>query len=148
MEQTKKRALPLVLVVEDEPYVRTASASMLEDAGFEVIEACDADEALRLLSVHPNVGVVFTDVEMPGSLDGLSLARRIHHDWPGIGVVVTSGRYGSSESIQDGDVFMPKPYHSADLISGIEESLRRILTRNEQARRRGPSEQFQNISRR
>ena len=133
MEETKKRPSPLVLVVEDEPYVRMASASMLQDAGFEVIEACNADEALRLLAANPRVGVVFTDVEMPGTIDGLGLARRIHHDWPGIGVVVTSGRYGNTSPVSDADVFMQKPYRSAVLITGIQESMRRVLAQNEGA---------------
>lgn len=133
MEETKKSPSPVVLVVEDEPCVRMASASMLEEAGFEVIEACDADEALRLLSANPGVGVVFTDVEMPGTIDGLDLARRIHHDWPRIGVVVTSGRRGQTAAVQDGDVFMPKPYRSAVLITGIKESMRRVSARNEEA---------------
>jgi DNA-binding NtrC family response regulator len=131
MEQMKKRPSALVLVVEDEAYVRMASASMLEDAGFEVIEASNADEALRLLSINPRVGVVITDVEMPGTINGLGLASRIHVDWPSVGVVVTSGRSG--EPVSDIDVFMPKPYRSAGLITGIRESIRRIRNRDKGA---------------
>lgn len=127
MEQTTpEKSSPLVLVVEDEPFVRIMSADMLQDAGFDVLVACNADEALRVLATRADVGVVFTDVEMPGSLDGLALAWRIHDCWPQIGVVVTSGRCSSIEGeLPDDDLFVAKPYAGPALVRRIKEVMRR-----------------------
>jgi CheY-like chemotaxis protein len=61
----------VVLVVDDEPLIRMNAAAMLEDAGFGVLEAADADDALAVLDNHPEIGVLFTDINMPGSMDGL-----------------------------------------------------------------------------
>jgi CheY-like chemotaxis protein len=127
MEQTPTKQSPFVLVVEDEPFVRMMGADMLEDAGFEVLMACNADEALRVLANRSDVGVVFTDVEMPGSLDGLDLAWRIHRDWPQVGVVVTSGRSSASEcALPDDGLFVAKPYAAPTLVREIKEMMRRV----------------------
>ncbi|MGH6935913.1 MAG: response regulator [Methylocella sp.] len=75
MEAKTAKTRHVVLIVEDEPLVRVAGADLLAKAGFEVLEAGNADEALRILEAAPEVRVVFSDVEMPGSLDGLGLAR-------------------------------------------------------------------------
>lgn len=126
MEKTQQRHAPVVLVVEDEPFIRMMGADALEDAGFGVIEACNADEALEVLAARDDVGVVFTDVDMPGSLDGLALARRVRDCWPGIGVVLTSGRSITSEEISpQGDAFVAKPYAPKALARRIEEALAR-----------------------
>lgn len=120
MEPTRKRDF-VVLVVEDEPFVRMLGADALEDAGFGVLEACNADEALRLLGARSDVRIVFTDIEMPGSVDGLALAWRIHERWPRIGVVLTSGRcFIDPASMPHGDLFMPKPYAAWALVRQIE----------------------------
>jgi len=127
MEQTPEKPSSLVLVVEDEPFVRMMSADMLQAAGFDVLVACNADEALRVLAMRADVGVVFTDVEMPGSLDGLALAWRIHDCWPRIGVVVTSGRNSPDEGqLPDDDLFVAKPYAAPVLVRRIEEVMRRV----------------------
>jgi two-component system, response regulator PdtaR len=81
-----------VLIVDDEPLVREVSVAQLEDAGYEVLEAASADEAICVLESGQSVGVVFTDVHMPGALDGLDLARLVHQRWPAIKLIVTSGR--------------------------------------------------------
>src|SRR5829696_6022675 len=80
-----------VLVVDDEALLRMLASDVLEEAGFEVVEAASADAALVALQSHPEIRVVFTDVDMPGSLDGLGLARVVQERWPGIGVLVVSG---------------------------------------------------------
>ncbi len=106
--------------------MRMMGAGALEDAGFGVIEACNADEALRVLAARPDVRVVFTDVDMPGSLDGLALARRVHDGWPRIGVVVTSGRSCVGEELTpNGDQFVAKPYAVQALVRRIEEAMQR-----------------------
>ena len=108
---------PLVLVVDDEPLLRLMNADMLTDAGFEVIEAASGDEALSLLEQNSDVRVVFTDVEMPGRIDGFALADRIERTWPAIGVVVTSGRCIPNASFNAvAQRFLPKPYSMDHLV--------------------------------
>ncbi len=82
----------VVLVVEDEPLVRMFAVDLLEDDGFTVIEATNADEALALLRTRPDVQVLFTDVNMPGSLDGLALARHVATSCPHLTVLIASGQ--------------------------------------------------------
>ncbi|MGH6830289.1 MAG: response regulator [Methylocella sp.] len=111
----------VVLIVEDEPFVRLSGADVLAEAGFEVLEAGNADEALRILEATPEVRVVFSDVEMPGSLDGLGLARRICQRWPSIGIVLTSGHRVRAEMIPREGRFLAKPYDGRILVRKIEE---------------------------
>jgi DNA-binding NtrC family response regulator len=112
-----------VLIVEDEPFVRLSGVDLLAGAGFEVLEAGNAGEALRILEATPEVRIVFTDVEMPGSLDGLGLARNICQRWPGIGIVVTSGRNIRAEMIPREARFLAKPYDGQALVRHIEEMM-------------------------
>jgi CheY-like chemotaxis protein len=85
------RPSPVVLIVEDEPLVRIGILENLAEAGFEVIEARNADEAIAILEQRPDIHVVFTDIEMPGSMDGLRLAHFVRHRWPPIKIIATSG---------------------------------------------------------
>ncbi|WP_374310535.1 response regulator [Methylocella sp.] len=122
---SENAAHPLILVVEDEPLVRMFGADVLEGAGFCVIEAANADEALSVLAQRSDVAAVVTDVEMPGSLDGLDLAWRIKDRWPRIGVVLTSGRWSRRRGeIPNGGAFVPKPYASSTLLSEVEAVIR------------------------
>ncbi len=112
---------PRVLVVEDEPLLRLINVDMLSDAGFEVLEAGDADEALRLLEETSDIRVVFTDVDMPGCLDGFALAARIGVRWPEIGVVVTSGRrYPDTAVGAPACCFVAKPYKASRVVELID----------------------------
>ena len=112
---------PRVLVVEDEPLLRLFNVDMLSDAGFDVLEAADADEALRLLEAVEGIQVVFTDVEMPGLLDGFALAQRIEARWPSIGVVITSGRrYPERQLTAPARCFVPKPFEMAKVVGYID----------------------------
>src|ERR1700746_1118000 len=86
------KAKDLVLVVEDEALIRMDSADVIRDLGFEVIEAVDADQAVSLLESVPGIKVVFTDIQMPGSMDGLLLAAIVRDRWPPIALLVTSGK--------------------------------------------------------
>jgi two-component system, response regulator PdtaR len=79
---------PLVLVVDDQPLARSVRAAVLAKAGYRILEAASADEALIMLERHPSIEMLVTAVNMPGSMDGLELARRIGEDWPGIGTIV------------------------------------------------------------
>jgi len=89
LRQSKR---PVVLVVEDEALVRLGAASMVEDAGYEVIEAANADQAVKILETRDDIRVVFTDINMPGSMDGLKLAAAVRDRWPPIEIIVTTGR--------------------------------------------------------
>src|ERR1700744_208835 len=101
----------VVLVVEDETIVRLMAASAAEEEGFEVIEAANADEAVRILESRDDIRVVFTDIDMPGSMDGVKLAACIRHRWPPVGLILTSGHYGLKDvDIPERGLFFPKPY--------------------------------------
>ena len=111
---------PRVLVVDDEPLLRLVNVDMLSDAGFEVLEAGDADEALRLLAATDDIRVVFTDVDMPGHIDGFALAARIGTLWPDISVVVTSGgRCPDADFSAPARCFVPKPYKVSRVVELI-----------------------------
>lgn len=106
----------LVLVVEDEILVRMNSVDMIRDLGFEVIEAVDAHEAVMLLESIPGIEVVFTDIQMPGSMDGLLLAAVVRDRWPPVALLITSGRERpSAADIPTGARFIPKPYSRYEL---------------------------------
>lgn len=108
---------PVILVVDDEPIIRLDAVAMIEDAGFIAYEAADAEEALGLISAHPEVSVLFTDINMPGPLDGLELARRIHDGWPMVQLVITSGRVmPSPDEIPDHGHFVAKPYQTSAVV--------------------------------
>ena len=83
---------PVVLIVEDEFLLRMDAVDMIAGAGFDVVEAANADQAIEILESRRDVTVVFTDIQMPGSMDGLKLARAIRGRWPPIKIVATSGR--------------------------------------------------------
>jgi len=107
-----------VLVVEDEPLVRLTAAEELREAGMRVIEASDADEAMELLLAGASVDLVFADVVLPGSMDGLELARRLRTDFPDIKILMTSGRTPAHEAAELSP-FIPKPYDIAEVIGRI-----------------------------
>ena len=100
-----------MLVVEDEPVIRMNACVVLEDAGFVVLEAEDAASALAIIERHPEVRVLFTDIHMPGGMDGFALAQEVHRRWPNVRLLLTSGRAAPAESeVPDHGVFLPKPY--------------------------------------
>lgn len=106
-----------VLVVEDEPLVRMAAVDVLSDCGLKLYEAADADEALTVLERHPDIGLVFTDIHMPGPMDGLELVRRVHKLWPKIKLIVTSGRERLLDrQLPDDGWFLAKPYQARHLV--------------------------------
>ena len=82
---------PVILVVEDEGLVRMAAADDLVEAGFKVIEAANADQAIQMLEAHPEITILFTDIDMPGSMDGPKLAAAVRDRWPPLKIIVTSG---------------------------------------------------------
>jgi two-component system, response regulator PdtaR len=106
----------LVLVVEDEALIRMNSADAIRGLGFNVIEAVDADHAISLLESVPGITVVFTDIQMPGSMDGLLLAAVVRDRWPPIALLITSGqRHPPTSDMPAGAQFIPKPYSPLQL---------------------------------
>lgn len=112
----------VVLIVEDEPLVRLCAVKMVEDAGYQVLEAATADEAIRILESRNDISLVFTDIQMPGSMDGLKLAHAVRHRWPPIRIIVTSGRgpIKASDLPKDGR-FFAKPYDPAQIQGVLQE---------------------------
>ena len=106
----------LVLIVEDEVLIRMNSVDMIREFGFEVIEAGDADEAVSTLEAFPDVGLVFTDIQMAGSMDGLRLAAVIRDRWPPIALLITSGRVRPPLGDMPAEArFIAKPYSPSQL---------------------------------
>jgi CheY-like chemotaxis protein len=120
MGQLSQPHRQVVLVVEDEPLLRMMAIDLVEDAGFEAIEARDADEAIAILEARTDIRVVFTDVDMPGSMDGLKLANAIRDRWPPIEIILTSGHIRLEDSgIPARTVFFPKPYDHSEVTSTL-----------------------------
>jgi CheY-like chemotaxis protein len=114
---TLARETAVVLVVEDDPLLRMNAVDMIEEAGFEAIEAPDADAAIQLLEDRSDIRLIFTDIDMPGSMDGLALAHAVANRWPPVRIVATSGHFKVSETdLPNGGRFIPKPYRQHQLI--------------------------------
>lgn len=110
-----------IMVVEDEPLIRLGLATTIEDAGYEVLEAASADEAIRKLEQTEGVRLVLTDVDMPGSMDGIRLAHYVNSRWPPVRLVVISGKIGvTAGQLPAGARFMTKPYQEPALINMVE----------------------------
>lgn len=113
-----------VLVVDDEVFIRMVAADVLSETGIAIYEAGNSSEALAVLEAHPDVALIFTDVNMPGDMDGLELSGVVHRRWPHIKLIVTSGRQIISDrSLPDNGTFLPKPYAPSDLIELVEKKL-------------------------
>ena len=111
---------PTVLVVEDETLTRLMLGAELEACGYRVIEAANADEALLILRGNPSVKLLFTDVNMPGTLDGLALAQLARAESPGVKLIIASGHMRLSEWAVDADATFSKPYDLVQLIATID----------------------------
>jgi CheY-like chemotaxis protein len=112
----------VVLIVEDEFLLRMNAVDMIKAAGFEAVEAANADEAIAILETRRDITVVFTDIQMPGSMDGLKLARAVRGRWPPIKIVATSGLVDVAETdLPDGGRFLAKPYSPHQLAGLLRE---------------------------
>jgi CheY-like chemotaxis protein len=110
----------VVLVVEDEPLLRLNAVDIAEESGALALQAANADEAILVLESRSDVRIVFTDIQMPGSIDGLELAHAVRHRWPGIQFIITSGNAFSDADMPSGSIFLNKPYVPVDLIMAIQ----------------------------
>jgi CheY-like chemotaxis protein len=117
---------PLVLVVEDEILLRWTVAEALQEAGFDVVEAGSAIEAISILEKRADIHAVFTDIQMPGSIDGLKLAHLISFRWPPIRIIATSGQLKlRDDDLPEGGRYLQKPYPMADLTDLLGEMMGR-----------------------
>ena len=117
-----------VLVVEDEPITRMDVVEQLEEAGFRVFEAPDADRAIKILETNPAIRVLFTDIDMPGSMDGLKLAAAVRDSWPPIRIVVASGlRKINMDALPDNSRFFSKPYNVNEIAATMRSMVQRPL---------------------
>lgn len=116
---------PVVLVVEDEGLIRVNAEDLVEAAGYQVVSAATAHEAITILEGRNDIGVVFTDVQMPGSIDGLKLARIIRDRWPPVALLVTSGKADILETeLPIGGKFLRKPYAPEQVQNALRDLLR------------------------
>jgi two-component sensor histidine kinase/CheY-like chemotaxis protein len=113
--------VPKVLVVEDEMVLRMRAADIVEDAGFTPIEAVNADEAIAILESRSDIAVLFTDIQMPGSMDGLKLAHAVHARWPDIKIVLVSGQVKPTDAERPADSrFFGKPLGVEQMIAELQ----------------------------
>jgi CheY-like chemotaxis protein len=119
-------SIPTILVVDDEPMIRMAVTDHLKDCGFLVIEACDAEEAIEVLQAVPAIALVFSDVRMPGSLDGVGLARWLAQWRPRVPVILATGDMGKTYAAEELCVahFFLKPYALDDVSRKVHDLLR------------------------
>ena len=122
MLQDQSSAAPVVLIVENDVLLRLVTASNLRDAGFDVIEAANCAEALRILDCIP-VDVLFSDIDMPGNVNGLALAQWVHRSQADTRIVLTSGVARTPGDVKEYASFLPKPYAEKD----VERLLRSVL---------------------
>jgi CheY-like chemotaxis protein len=112
----------IVLVVDDEVFARLFAVQVFLDEGFTVLEAADAEEGLEVLENNDDVGLLFTDISMPGEMDGLELIDRVKDERPGLSFVATSGQVvPGDEKLPHGARFLPKPYTAHALMTAIRE---------------------------
>jgi YesN/AraC family two-component response regulator len=115
-----------VLIVEDEALIRMDIADQLERDGFVVFEAANATQAIAVLNSQPSVRIMFTDIDMPGSMDGLELAAAVRDRFPPVEIIVTSGhRSFELSDLPDGSVYFSKPYRHSAVIASMHQMLNR-----------------------
>jgi CheY-like chemotaxis protein len=120
MDGNSPRAPTVVLIVEDEALLRMLAVEVVEDAGFVALEACDADEAVALLESRPDIALLFTDINMPGSMDGLKLAHAVRNRWPPIKILVVSGQVWPQQSdLPSNSCFVSKPYATEAIVAEL-----------------------------
>lgn len=117
--------IPTVLIVEDDALIRFVSQEMLEDRGFQVEVACDADEALRILSSDRAIDALFTDIDMPGRMNGIELAQLVRNEWPHVSIIVASGHIRKAHGVlPDGAAFFAKPYDISAVVARLDADIK------------------------
>ena len=125
MAQSAPASRPVVLVVEDEPVLRMMAVGVVEEVGMEAIEAADADAAIEILEARTDVHILFSDIRMPGSMDGLKLASVVATRWPPVRIILTSGHCSKADiDLAPGNLFFAKPYN----FGALQTALRSLTT--------------------
>lgn len=120
MAGSPSKSTPVVLTVEDDPLLRMLAVEVVEEAGFVALEAGNADEAVALLESRPDVSLLFTDIDMPGSMDGLKLAHAVRDRWPPIKILIVSGKVRMQPSeLPSNSCFFGKPYQTAAMVAEL-----------------------------
>jgi CheY-like chemotaxis protein len=116
----QSHAKPVVLIVEDEPLLRMLAVDLVEEAGFEAVEAAGATEAIVILETRADIRIVFSDIDMPGGMDGMRLAACIRDRWPPIDIVLTSGMLREKDvDLPPRGVFFAKPYNMEAVVATL-----------------------------
>jgi two-component system, response regulator PdtaR len=110
-----------VLVVDDEAMVRLLAKTFLDEANFNTLLASSADEAIEVLERRDDIHAIITDVQMPGSMDGVRLAHAVCNRWPPIAIIVMSGQWSAPHSLPEKSRFFQKPFHPKEIISAVHE---------------------------
>jgi two-component sensor histidine kinase/CheY-like chemotaxis protein len=121
---TTTESAPIVLIVEDEMVLRMRAVDIVEDAGFVAIETVSADEAIKVLESRDDISLLFTDIQMPGSMDGLKLAQAVHTRWPHIKIILVSGQVAVTDADKPAHSrFFPKPLEIERMIRELQEMI-------------------------
>jgi two-component system, response regulator PdtaR len=110
--------MPTVLVVEDETLIRELVSEELSEAGFEVLQVGNASQAIEILEARQDIHLIFTDIDMPGSMDGLKLAAAVRERWPPVHIIITTGK-ARPMIIPANALFVPKPYVTSAVVSAM-----------------------------
>ncbi len=120
MSTSNESRPPAILIVEDDVLLLMNSVDIVEDAGYIAIEANNADEAIAILESRQDIALLITDVQMPGSMDGLKLAHAVRDRWPPIKIMVVSGQVDLAEhELPANSRFLSKPFHAERLVSEL-----------------------------
>lgn len=129
MARSSEPSLFAVLVVDDEPLLLMDAVDLIEDAGFTAYGASNADVAIRILEGQSDIRVLFTDVDMPGSMDGLKLAHAVRQHWPSVAIIVTSGHVRPAQGeLPANGIFFPKPYPPQGMIAALQDIAAHVET--------------------
>ena len=121
MSMTLTKPATNILVVEDEMVLRMRAVDIVEEAGFTAIEAVNADDALAILESRSDIALLFSDIQMPGTMDGLKLAHAVHSRWPSIKIVLVSGQIKLSDADKPIDsLFFGKPLVTEQMIAELQ----------------------------
>src|ERR1700693_2028024 len=124
MVATESPVLRAVLIVEDEMMLRMRAVDMVEDAGFTPVEAINADDALTILESRSDIELLFTDIQMPGSMDGLKLAYAVHERWPLIKIILVSGQLKLTDDDKPADSrFFGKPLDVKHMMAKMQDMM-------------------------
>jgi len=112
--------LAAILVVEDEPLLNLEISDALSSEGYEVIAVSNADDAIKTLEIRNDIHTVFTDINMPGSMDGLKLAAAVRDRWPPVNIIVTTGMSPPrSDQLPTDSIFIAKPYRNDEVLEAV-----------------------------